>query len=413
MTTITEKEIAETIYFKVKDRIKQIDYNQEKYDCDLKPCGNSFLVQVRYNDLLFLCFTPIISRTINGKSKSLKAVFQIHAIDDMFWYNNLLTNKDIDVNEKMMCQNNTKTFDSILEERIPLGTDSQKELIDDAFRRNHLDYSKISFDTISLRYVIQVDPKSEFIETKVEKCNQVYKYTTLSTFKKILEKGTFRLNSIISMNDTSEAFFLGDYLCDDYNDNIRKRFDSFYNEEDSKGLRYNKLLEYKNILISSFTTKYDDSLMWERYGDKYQGVCIAFEYNPKVMKPITYCGKNDDFFNQLKNVSKELLKKGIRVYYDFIDDRQFYVKHWQFEGESELRLIQRCEKSDLKFELYGNLLTYYHDYKFEELGLKPVGLLVGAMLPNKDLNFPLLCELAQEKLNINEVNISKCDKFRF
>ena len=303
-------------------------------------------------------------------------------------------------------------MDSILEERLPLGNDNEKKVIEDLFHKHDLDYSKILFDTVNLRYVIQITSKIELGEPKVGNNNQVYKYTTLATFKKILEHGTYRLNSIVSMNDTSEAFFLGDYLCDAYNDIIRSKFDDC-NYLDRKGLRYNKLLEYKKYLIGSFTTKYDDPLMWERYGDKYQGVCIAFEYNPSIMKPITYCGKDGDYFAKLKNVAEELQQMGIHIYYDLIGEKQLYVKHWQFEGESELRLLKKYDKEDIEFDLYGNLITYYHDYQFDELGLKPVGLLVGAMLPNQDVNFPLLCELAINKLGIKEILISKCNKFRF
>lgn len=406
------KHIAEEILKHVDIRLSKIEFNQERYNCDIEPFGDSLQVLVKYDNMTFLRLEPFISRATIGNHKVLKGVFHIYAIDDISWYQNLLTNIDIDVNENLMCINNTITLDSILEERLPLGKDNEKKEIGVLFHKHNLDYSKILFDTINCRYVIQINPKIELKEPKVDDSNQVYKYITLDTFKKILEKGTIRLNSIVSMNDTSEAFFLGDYLCSAYNDIIRSKFDDC-NYLDRKGLRYNKLLEYKKYLIGSFTTKYDDPLMWERYGDKYQGVCIAFEYNPSIMKPITYCGKDGDYFAKLKNVAEELQKKGIHTYYDLIGEKQLYVKHWQFEGESELRLLKKYDKEDIEFDLYGNLITYYHDYQFDELGLKPVGLLVGAMLPNQDVNFPLLCELAKEKLEIREINISKCNKFRF
>ena len=407
-----EKTIAERILKRVRTRLDKIEFNQEKYSCDIVQFRDSLQVQVKYDKLTFLRLEPFISRVTIGKRKAITGMFRIYAIDDMSWYQNLLTNIDIDVNENLMCLNNTITLDSILEERLPLGNDNEKKVIEDLFHKHNLDYSKILFDTVNLRYVIQITSKIELGEPKVGNNNQVYKYTTLATFKKILEHGTYRLNSIVSMNDTSEAFFLGDYLCDAYNDIIRSKFDDC-NYLDRKGLRYNKLLEYKKYLIGSFTTKYDDPLMWERYGDKYQGVCIAFEYNPSIMKPITYCGKDGDYFAKLKNVAEELQKKGIHIYYDLIGEKQLYVKHWQFEGESELRLLKKYDKEDIEFDLYGNLITYYHDYQFDELGLKPVGLLVGAMLPNQDVNFPLLCELAINKLGIKEILISKCNKFRF
>lgn len=407
-----EKLLAEKILKQVQIRLSKIEFNQKRYCCDIERFGESLQVFVKYDNLIFIRLQPFISHATIGNKKVLRSIFHVYATNDMSWYHNLLTNIDIDVNEYLMCKNNTRTLDSILEERLPLGEDNEKKEIEDLFQKYSIDYSNILFDTINYRYVIQINPIIELREPKVDNSNQVYKYTSLATFKKILEKGTYRLNSIVSMNDTSEAFFLGDYLCDAYNDTIRSKFEDC-NYQDKKGLRYNKLLEYKNYLIGSFTTKYDDPLMWERYGEKYQGVCIAFEYNPNIMKAITYCGKDGDYFARLKTVAEELQKNGIHIYYDFINEKQLYVKHWQFEGESELRLLKKCGKEDIEFDLYGNIITYYRDYPFDDLELKPVGLLIGAMLPNQDVNFPILCELAYKKLGINEINISKCNKFRF
>ena len=104
-------------------------------------------------------------------------MFHIYAIDDMSWYQNLLTNIDIDVNENLMCLNNTITLDSILEERLPLGNDNEKKVIEDLFHKHNLDYSKILFDTVNLRYVIQITSKIELGEPKVDNNNQVYNHS--------------------------------------------------------------------------------------------------------------------------------------------------------------------------------------------------------------------------------------------
>lgn len=67
---------------------------------------------------------------------------------------------------------------------------------------------------------------------------------------------------------------------------------------------------------------------------------------------------------------------------------------------------------DLEFTLYGDLLAYYHDFDFKDLGLEPVSLWIGANCPNKDANIPLLTNLAIRELGISEVYISKCNKYR-
>lgn len=78
----------------------------------------------------------------------------------------------------------------------------------------------------------------------------------------MMKNKTFRMNSIISQSDTTETFYLGDFLCDEY-ENEMKRF---------KGI-----LSEKNILISSFTNLFDNLQMWKEYGDKGKGICLGFK----------------------------------------------------------------------------------------------------------------------------------------
>ena len=93
------KHIAEEILKHVDIRLSKIEFNQERYNCDIEPFGDSLQVLVKYDNMTFLRLEPFNSRATIGNHKVLKGVFHIYAIDDMSWYQNLLTNIDIDVNE--------------------------------------------------------------------------------------------------------------------------------------------------------------------------------------------------------------------------------------------------------------------------------------------------------------------------
>ena len=407
------KTIAEEVLASINKRIFKIDYNQDKYSCEIYSNGNITFIVVKYDNVEFLRFNLIPHRNLDNKQNTHYGIFHVYAIDDVAWYNNRLTHKNINVDEKMMC--GKKPLSEVLDGYLSLGEKGEKQRIEILLNEMNITYDKISYDTINCRYVILLKPQLyESVIPQIEN-KLVYKYTTLKTFLKIAKNKKYRLNSIVSMNDTSEAFFLGDYLCDAYKDNLREKFEINYGRMDKYGLRHSKLLEYKSQLIGSFTINEDDPIMWERYGDNYKGVCIGFKYNPLNMRPITYCGRNkDSFFYKLKTISERLSSEGIAIYFDFISKEQFFVKHWQFESENEIRLLKECDNKDgeFQYELYGDLISYYREYELKELDLEPVCLWIGANMPNKDVNFPIICQLAKCHLGINEINFSKCDKYR-
>ena len=81
-------------------------------------------------------------------------------------------------------------------------------------------------------------------------------------------------------------------------DNLNDPFElkSFYiNEEKIKNYNYpieyiNQLIySYKNILISSFTTRFLDNLpMWAHYANNHQGLCLEYKINkPNLFFPIS------------------------------------------------------------------------------------------------------------------------------
>ena len=89
----------------------------------------------------------------------------------------------------------------------------------------------------------------------------------------------------MSMNDSSETFYLGDYLCKAYEDERRKVLYPQSQYFQDGGLRKKKVVEYKNNLIGCFSEKEDDALMWRLYGDGGKGGWMEFQIGNETLKP--------------------------------------------------------------------------------------------------------------------------------
>lgn len=71
-----------------------------------------------------------------------------------------------------------------------------------------------------------------------------------------------------------------------------------------------------------------------------------------------------------------------------------------------------CADDDLKIAKYGNLISFYNDYKISDLAIKPASLYIGSNLPNRDVNYPLLVDIAKRLLHVSAVNNSSVDQLR-
>ena len=162
----------------------------------------------------------------------------------------------------------------------------------------------------------------------------------------------------------------------------------------------------------SLTKRIDDALMWRLYGDNGRGVCLCFQVPSHIVKPIIYISENDEKFRSLKNVVAKWQEKNIHVVFAGIEDYMFVTKSSQFKYEDEFRILKTCEEKKLKIAKYGNLVSFYKDYDFEELGIEPSSLYIGSNLPNWDVNYPLLVDMANRYLGITIICNSKVDKLR-
>lgn len=227
---------------------------------------------------------------------------------------------------------------------------------------------------------------------------------TLDTYTKMLMNKSFRMNSIVSMNDESESFYLSDGLCNIYTGN-------------EKNEKYKKTVENSRILISSFTDQGDSSLMWRLYGDSGKGVCICFKVPKNKVTKIHYLSTKNIGYEKLKKCVEDLKNDNINLYFKDIDNYTYYTKSDGFKYEDEYRIAYMCNEKDLSWTKYGDLLSLYRDFTFngnrcELLEIQMNRLIIGAKLPNFDVNYPILVDLTNRIFNVSNILISKEDKFR-
>lgn len=404
----------------LEERISLINVNQDKYNLDDIEKGERLFVTVTYDGVKIMTVRPFISNMIVNGQHQVHGMFSIRAILDDYWYDNDDLNTDIFVDEYLRCQfqNELTTFDQLLDILLPLADDGKvKRICDELDNIGYKDVS-VKFDSFLYKYVVEGDIHSFLYENNADgytgdiKKKRFFKYMSFNTYIEILKSKKIRLNSIMSMNDSSETFYLGDYLCNAYEDDRRKVLHpkSQYFLDD--GLRKKKVVEYKNNLIGCFSEKKDDALMWRLYGDGGKGVCMEFEIENDSLKPVLYLDENNHKVKLLTELAGRLKKDGITLYYNDISKYHFYTKSQQFWYEGEWRIVKEASDEELAVANYDGLVCLYKDYTFEELGFKPTMVYLGANLAYKDVNVPLLVDLSKRELKVYHVMMSDVESLR-
>ncbi len=165
----------------------------------------------------------------------------------------------------------------------------------------------------------------------------LYHYTSFSSFLKIYYGKRLKYGCAVNMNDILEA-------------NKRKKV-GYRNQ-------YPLLFSLKDVLNSyrqiSFTMDYDtlikgcmSNAMWYHYGDKYDGVCIEFDYDKiafpenSVRNKVSYNYLLSD--NILLPQSAETVNDVEKYVRDNMD-QIFFVKTKEWEYENEYRIV--CQNED-------------------------------------------------------------------
>ena len=412
----TTQEIKAEVLRLLQERLARIDMDRERYDVAAEGDG----IVVSYSGVKILAVTPFISNVVENGQRQVRGMFSLRAVYDDYWYDNDDLWAGVFVDEYMECQflNKRTSFVSLLDVLLPLADDGKVEKIRTELEKIGFEKDTVRFDTYTYKYVVEGDIRSFLYEDGHEDTadaggkRRFFKYMSFNTYIEMLKSRKMRLNSIMSMNDSSETFYLGDYLCRAYEDERRKVLHPKSRYFQDGGLRKNKVVEYKNNLIGCFSEKRDDALMWRLYGDGGKGVCLEFQIDNDSLKPVLYLDEQNQKVKQLIEVATRLKNEGITLHYKDLSNYHYYTKSRYYRDECEWRIVQEAGDGELQVANYGGLICLYKDYAFEELGLTPTMVYLGANMTYKDVNVPLLTDLSKRQLGVKHVMMSDVESLR-
>ena len=413
----TTLEIKAEILGLLQERMARIDVDQEKYIV----AEQDDRIIVCYDGIKIMTVRPFISNVVVNEQHQVHGMFSLRAVFDDYWYDNDDLDTEVFVDEYLRCQlhNESTTFDKLLDVLLPIADVGKVKRINDELVKIGFKDATVKFDTFTYKYVAEGDIHSFLYEESNEegvvedvRKKRFFKYMSFNTYLEMLKSKKIRLNSIMSMNDSSETFYLGDYLCKAYEDERRKVLHPKSGYFQDGGLRKKKVVEFKNNLIGCFSEKKDDALMWRLYGDGGKGVCLEFQIENDSLKSVLYLDEKNQKAKKLKEAASNLKNEGITLYYKDLSKYHFYTKSLQFKYEGEWRILKEAGDEELGVANYDGLVCLYKDYSFEELGLKPAFLYLGANLAYKDVNIPLLVDQSKRELNVQHVIMSDVESLR-
>ncbi len=167
-------------------------------------------------------------------------------------------------------------------------------------------------------FFLNVVDNDKSLEEKVN--TPIYCYTSLETLFIMLNKGTYRMNGIVGMNDKSEIDYF-DTICLKTGSSVRELNDTF---------------------LSSCTSLEDDLTMWRLYGDDGKGVCLEFEILPLrdrldnfILAPVNYAE------DRKQHKALKMLKKLSEANMRFVELYKWkhFFKPYDYFVEKEIRLM--------------------------------------------------------------------------
>lgn len=427
-----EKKTFEDLKTLVNKQIDTINFGKvivtvEEVPFETIPNGHGLAIKYKEKDYLILSFY-IYGQQIRIKDTNypINEIISTNPLpqSEPAWYFGKAPIK-IYVNDFFSCNGatleNKKTLDDVLNEFLPLPDEQKIQKIKECLQEKDIKSDKVNFDPFLNKYIIDLDLKKILYLPNDDNKNgtiTLYKYMPLKTYFSMLESQSFRMNSIVSMNDKEEIFYMKDLIYGD----ISKRV---------KELRYKEIAENKNNLISSFSNKKDDAIMWRLYGNSGNGVCLGFDVDKNNVNKITYVSsikrssnqsisKTQERYEILREIVDILQKDDIHIYFSGTDDYKGIVKSSIYDMENEYRISYK-ESGEYKTAFYeDNLICKYKDFnfdiknkKFEKIGIKPTNLIIGRNIDNFETNYPLLVSLTSEVFNLNDnITLSNITNFR-
>ena len=229
----------------------------------------------------------------------------------------------------------------------------------------------------------------------------IFRYTSLDTVFFLLKNGTYRMNGIVGMNDTSEIDYFDDYC---------------YTSKNQPSYQI-----LNNLFLSSCCSLEDNLTMWRLYSDDAKGVCLEFEnmyYDSEFMlQRVSYA---DEVGVNLKlDLIKELIKNNV-VFYE-IDKWKHFFKAKDYSVENEIRLLF---SDDLKTSIVKNrdwvktsdhsIINPYVEFEISnpEFPLKLKTIVLGPKCPEQTTNEYQLKELIRQKNYLIDVRTSLIKNYR-
>ncbi len=402
----------------VQERINAISYHKELYKIVSKELPDDItIIDVIYKNLCVLSLHYMVTnRLIGGQMQVRGSIIAYRKKQLPEWYDQYKekinkTDKDVFVNGFLGAHisGNYKPLAYFLDEFLPLAKEEDCVLIASELDKQNITYSGISFDSYQKKYIVQLDLKEVLNLAKDNSSNEepitLYKYMPLETYHSMLQNMTFRMNSIVSMNDINETFWMNTLLYGD--------------EKQSKGQKYEGIVYNKDVLISSFSDKKDDPIMWRLYGNAGNGVCLGFRIKRKDVNKVYYINNSDQTCAAFKETAKSLRGKNIEIIYEDNDNLQYYIKGTIYKIESEYRLIWNKEEEIEDIAIYNGLLSLYKDFKydketrsFKDINIQLTELIIGNNIPHYESNYPLLVALSDQKFKDLDIQPSEIDSFR-
>lgn len=375
----------------LKSRIAQIKLNRELYTISEKydESDRSGTINIRYDGRHLVVFHYLQTNIrVDGRT-TVRGAFIVKCRMYPDWYEECIphlsiTDVHIDEYFRSCIHNETFRFEDCLDKYLPIGNEEEKEIIKNSLTNIGLKDVEVVFDTYQKTYLVKSNLNEflNFQKNKDEENVWVYKYTSLETYRNILNHGTFRMNSIIAMNDENESLWA---------DLVTSK------NETPNEVYYKTVVKNKNLLITSFTSKNDNATMWRLYGDQGKGICMAFTVPANRITKVLYVNEKDENVRKLKEARTALVNKGIKVEFSDMSEMKYYIKHSDFSIEGEYRYLYDAGDKNLDIATYGDLLSPYKDFtydketqKFGNLPFKFEYVTIGKNIPQYKTVFPLL-----------------------
>ncbi len=195
--------------------------------------------------------------------------------------------------------------------------------------------------------------------------DKIWHYTSHHAAFEIWKSKKLRMTRIDYMNDSKEQVFFLEEL---------DKFLTNFDEKEANHIRSTIKMTHHRLWFNathviSFSTDSDSVSQWERYGNDAKGVAICFDKSKLLTNKMQSC-------NFVEYKSSNQLIKEFKIFHnqhafnydawiEMINERSHLIKQEHFRSESEIRISQKVDKTNIskesQFFVRDDTLCPYHD----------------------------------------------------